>query len=96
MKKNRKKKNQHNRNVFGEPCISKVIKFEKETAIQQFLKIQEDLESSKNLIEYTVDLSCFDKSEIEAFTSQITKIMELRSHFNGKGFINPSKISLTA
>ena len=75
------------RNVFGQKCIAKFVKLEKETAAEQYLAILADIENANGkIIEYTVDSSCFTKEEATAFYDQIACIMELRAAFKNTGF----------
>ena len=54
-------------NVYGEPCIERIVKLEKETAIQQYIEIIKVLKKTKKIIEYTLDFSNFSKEEAEQF-----------------------------
>lgn len=52
MKKNKSKKNHkvnryNGRNVYGQRCIAKTVTLEKETALEQYLDILDDVEAHK-------------------------------------------------
>lgn len=54
-------------NVYGEPCIERIVKLEKETAIQQYIEIVKILKKTKKIIEYTLDYSNLSKEEAKEF-----------------------------
>ena len=54
-------------NVFGEPCVERIVTIKKETAIQQYMEIVNVLKSNSNRIEYTLYFDNFSKEEIEKF-----------------------------
>ncbi len=93
MKKSYKNKNMrknpyNGRNVYGQPCIAKFVKLEKETALDQYLAIMADIEDAHGeAIEYTIDSSCFTREEAIAFSNKISRIMELRARLRGVGFV---------
>ena len=75
------------RNIYGERCIAKFVKLEKETAVDQYLAILADLEANHGqTIEYTIDCSCFTREEGIAFNDRMTKICELRTRMRGLPF----------
>ena len=88
-KKNTRKNNNYNgKNVYGQPCVAKFVKLEKETALDQYLAILADVENANgNAIEYTVDSSCFTREEAIAFSEKLERIMELRARLRGVGFV---------
>ena len=49
--KNSARKEKLGRNVFGEVCIEKFLKLEKETAIDQYIEMMNDIFSNKHRIE---------------------------------------------
>ena len=90
-KKNVRKNNCNGRNVYGQPCIEKFVKLEKETALDQYLAILADIENANGkAIEYTVDSSCFTREEAIAFNDKLERIMALRARLRGVGFITGS------
>ena len=83
-KKNARKNNYNGRNVYGQRCIAKSVKLEKETAVEQYLAILADLEAHYGEpIEYTIDASCFNDEEAVAFYKKMTRIMALRTSVRG-------------
>ncbi len=84
------RKNSYNgRNVYGQRCIAKFVKLEKETAVDQYLAILADLDTSKEkTVEYTFDSSCFTREEAIEFSKKITRIMALRSNLIGKPYVS--------
>lgn len=75
------------RNVFGQRCIAKFVKLEKETAVEQYLTILADIENANGKkIEYTVDGSCFTKEEANKFYDQIARMIALRAFLKNTGF----------
>ena len=75
------------RNVFGQRCIAKFVKLEKETAAEQYLAILADIENANGKkIEYTVDGSCFTKEEANKFYDQIARMIALRASLKNTGF----------
>ena len=90
-KKNVRKNNCNGRNVYGQPCIEKFVKLEKETALDQYLAILADIENANGkAIEYTVDSSCFTREEAIAFNDKLERIMALRASLRGVGFVTGS------
>lgn len=88
VKKNARKHSGIGRNIYGQRCITKFVKLEKETALEQYMDILTDLDSYHvHNIEYTVDCSCFNDEERIAFNNKLSKIMELRVGFQGYGFV---------
>ena len=88
-KKNTRKNNNYNgKNVYGQPCVAKFVKLEKETALDQYLAILDDIENANGkAIEYTVDSSCFSREEAEEFGKKVERIMALRARLRGVGFV---------
>ena len=74
MKKTRK--SGRGRNVFGERCVEKVLKLNKETAMDQYIEMMKDLlvNGKNSSIEYTIDSSCFTREETEAFFESVEGI----------------------
>lgn len=54
-------------NVYGEPCVERIVTLEKGTAIQQYMEIVNTLKNAKKVIEYTLYFKDFSKEEIEQF-----------------------------
>ena len=69
------------RNVFGEVCIEKFLKLERETAIDQYIEMMNDIFSNKHRIEYTVDSSCFTADEAKEFFELATRINQMHNEF---------------
>lgn len=88
-KKNIRKNNNYNgRNIYGQRCIAKFVKLDKETALDQYLAIMADIENTHGeAIEYTIDSSCFTREEAIQFSNKIARIMELRARMKGLGFV---------
>lgn len=55
------------KNIFGETCTEKYLKLNKETAVQQYREMMNDIVSHGGKIEYTLDSSCFTPAEAEEF-----------------------------
>lgn len=92
MKKSHKKSVRKNsyveRNVYGQPCIAKFVKLEKDTALDQYLAIMADIENAHGkAIEYTIDSSCFSREEAIEFSNKISRITEMRAGLRGFGFV---------
>lgn len=49
MKKQNKKNIKMSRNIYGQRCISKVVVLKKETAIDQYVEILNDIEQHKRM-----------------------------------------------
>ncbi len=75
------KKEKFGRNVFGEVCIEKFLKLERETAIDQYIEMMNDIFSHKYKIEYTVDSSCFTTDEARKFFELTNRINQMYSDF---------------
>ena len=69
------------KNVFGEICVTKFLKLDKETALEQYVEMMNDITSHHGKIEYTVDSSCFSIEEAKHFFEN--------AQFLYKRFINP-------
>lgn len=54
-------------NIYGQTCVEKVLVLRKETAIQQYKDMMEDMVNNGNSVEYTIDTSCFTIAEREEF-----------------------------
>lgn len=54
-------------NVYGEPCIERIVTLEKETAIQQYMEIAKVLKNTTKVIEYTILYNNFSQEEIKKF-----------------------------
>lgn len=85
----RVRRNENNgRNVYGQRCVAKFVKLEKNTALDQYLDILADLEASKGKnVEYTVDSSCFSREEVIEFNKKLCRIMALRANLRGSSFV---------
>ena len=69
------------KNVFGEICVTKFLKLDRETALEQYVEMMNDITSHHGKIEYTVDSSCFSIEEAKHFFEN--------AQFLYKRFINP-------
>ena len=54
-------------NVYGQPCIERIVIVEKETAIQEYLECMKVLQNTNENIEYTFDGRNLSKQESEQF-----------------------------
>ena len=78
-KKNRKKNNNYNgRNVFGDRCLAKTIKFESGVAYQQAQQMIDDIFASEIRIEYTIDWSGLTTEETYALQEKMELYWQLR------------------
>lgn len=62
-------------NIFGNSCKEKVLVLNKETAIQQYHEMMQDMIANGDNVEYTVDASCFSPTEAEQFYKMAECIM---------------------
>lgn len=58
-------------NVFGEPCIERIVILEKETAFQQYMECMKALQKATERMEYTFDFRNFSKEEARQFGKMI-------------------------
>ena len=58
-------------NVYGQPCIERIVIVEKETAIQQYMESMEVLRNATENIEYTFDCRNLSKEEEKQFGKMI-------------------------
>ena len=91
MKKSTKRTNTKvGKNVFGETCIVKEIEIQKETALEQFMKIIKDIEAYSDRderLEYTVTYAKdMEQKEIMELDETFAKITALRALSRGAGF----------
>jgi len=88
MKKNTRKNNRHNgKNLFGQDCYTKVIKVEKETAMEQLMEVLDVLEGTPgSRTEYSLVFSDFTEAEIAEFDKKMLQILDLRSKMRGHGY----------
>lgn len=75
-KKNRKN-NYNGRNIFGERCIAKTLKLEKETAFEQCVQVLKEVMTSEVRIEYTLDWTAMTEDEAMAVQDKLNRLMEL-------------------
>lgn len=94
MKKNKTKKNRHQtnkntgRNIYGQKCIAKFVKLEKETAITQYFEAQDYIDAHRGeKVEFTLDASCFTEEECREFFKKVERIAELRAQLTGRTFV---------
>ena len=84
MKKQIKKNMKKNaRNIFGEKCIAKEVILNKETALEQYIEILNDLELHRQMginIEYDVKMpkEVFSEEEIDEMNRKMNVLMMLR------------------
>jgi len=84
MKKHNKKnrKNNYNgRNIFGERCVAKTLKLEKETAFEQCVQMLKEVMTSEVKIEYTLDWTAMTEDEAIAVQDKLNRLMQLRSMY---------------
>lgn len=79
-KKNRKN-NYNGRNIFGERCIAKTLKLEKETAFEQCVQVLKEVMTSEVRIEYTLDWTAMTEDEAMAVQDKLNRLMELRGMY---------------
>lgn len=79
-KKNRKN-NYNGRNIFGERCIAKTLKLEKETAFEQCVQVLKEVMTSEVRIEYTLDWTAMTEDEAMAVQGKLNRLMELRGMY---------------
>lgn len=99
MKKSNQKSNKarryNSRNIYGQRCVGKVLKLEKESAVQQLLDAQTDILNQNVNVEYTIDCSCFtNNEELREVYDRCTQILEFRAKLAGKGFRNYGHIEI--
>ena len=58
-------------NVYGQPCIERIVIVEKETAIQQYMESMEVIHNASENIEYTFDCRNLSEKEVEQFGKMI-------------------------
>ena len=95
MKKQNKKNNRAGRNVFGQKCIAKEVTLNKETALEQYLEVLNDIEQHRQLginIEYDVKMpkDVFSQDEIDEMNRKMSNLMMLR---HGMAQMNVGKAS---
>ena len=83
MKKQNKKNNRTGHNIFGQKCIAKEVTLNKETALEQYLEVLNDIEQHRQLginIEYDVKLpkDVFSRDEIDEMNRKMSNLMMLR------------------
>ena len=65
----------------------KVVRMEKDKALEQFLEIMDKLDTTADAnTEYAMDMSCFNDEELIEFDKKMLRIMELRSNLRGGGY----------
>lgn len=86
-KKNARKNNYNGKNIFGQECCTKVIKVEKETAMDQLMEVLTALDGNPNgRTEYSLVFSDFTEVEIAEFDKKMLQILDLRSKMRGHGY----------
>ena len=92
FKKNGSKKTpKYGRNVYGDQSILKEVEIQKETALNQYNAILDDIDAHQQkgiALEYTVTHSKdFTKEEIEYYGERFSLLMAFRAHFRGTRFV---------
>ena len=87
MKKKNNKKSQKNtrmgRNIYGQKCIAKEVILDKETALDQYIEVLNDIEQHRQMgtnIEYDVKMpkDVFSQEEIAELSRKMSALMMLR------------------
>ena len=84
MKKHNKKNRKSNykgRNIFGERCIAKTLKLEKETAFEQCVQMLKEVMTSEVKIEYTLDWTAMTEDDAIAVQDKLDRLLQLRSMY---------------
>ena len=84
MKKQNKKNTRTARNIYGQKCIAKKVILSKETALDQYIEILNDIEQHRQMginIEYDVKMpkDVFSNEEIAELNRKISNLTMLRS-----------------
>ena len=84
MKKQNKKNTRTARNIYGQKCIAKEVILNKETALEQYIEVLNDIEQHRQMginIEYDVKMpkDVFSNEEIAELNRKISKLTMLRS-----------------
>ena len=79
-KKNRKN-NYNGRNIFGERCVARTLKLEKETAFEQCVQMLKEVMTSEVRIEYTLDWTAMTEDEAIAIQDKLNRLLELRGMY---------------
>ena len=74
------------RNMFGEPCVEKILTLNKETAIEQYMEMLKDVHTSNVRVEYTVDYRCFTPEEAKAFSERAKQMHLLFAKIYNRSF----------
>lgn len=87
MKKNMKKSNRIGRNIYGQKCIAKEVTLNKETAVEQYIEVLNDIELHRQKginIGYDVKMpkDVFAQEEIVAMNRKMSNLMMLRYGMN--------------
>lgn len=78
-KKNAKKNNRYNgRNIFGQRCVAKTLKLNKENALDQCIQMLNEVMTSDVVIEYTLDWSAFTPEEAHEVQEKLNRYCALR------------------
>ena len=81
-KKNTRKNNHYNgRNIFGDRCVAKTLKLEKETAFDQCVQMLKEVMTSEVRIEYTLDWTAMTEDEAIAIQDKLNRLLELRGMY---------------
>lgn len=82
-KQNKKKNNRIGRNIYGPKCIAKEVILNKETALDQYIEILNDIELHRQKginLEYDVKMptDVFSQEEITDMNRKMSNLMMLR------------------
>ena len=85
-----KKTSKYGYNVYGDRCIIKEVEIQKETVIDQYNAILDDIDTHQQkgiALEYTVTHSKdFTKEEIEYYGERFSLLMAFRARIRGTRF----------
>ena len=93
MKKQNKKNTKMGRNIYGQRCIAKVVVLKKETAIDQYVEILNDIKQHKKMninVEYDIQMSkeIFSQEDINELNRKFNNLALLRSGMMQIPFMN--------
>ena len=98
MKKQNKKNTKMGRNIYGQRCIAKVVVLKKETAIDQYVEILNDIEQHKRMninVEYDIQMpkEIFSQEDINELNRKFNNLAMLRSGMMQIPFVNMNTIA---
>lgn len=87
MKKNARKNHSNGKNIFGQPCHTKIVEMKKETAMDQLKEILAALDSNiDGRTEYSMVFTGFTEAEVMEFDKKMLELLALRSKMKGHGY----------